>query len=238
MSKKVSALVIALALVLGLGVGAVAASNNETIQAILSRDITIKYDGEIQKLHDVNGNEVFPIAYNGTTYIPVRAVSGLLDIPVQWDNDNRQVILGEANADKLPLYKVEATAETTSAASWYATDRASSIAWKGVDYNYEHSLFKWQNWNGTHSDNETTRIKFNIGDFTKISFGMIADHSGTFSVYDSTGKVLKTWNLTPGEYQDVTVDITGAQSISLGGNANGMLDWDSCTYLLDPTLHN
>lgn len=238
MNKKVGALFLALALMLGLGVGAVAASNNETIQAVLSRDITVKYDGEIKPMYDVNGNEVFPIAYSGTTYVPVRAISGLLGVPVQWDNDNRQVILGEANPDRTPLYKVESTAKTTMAASWFATDRASSIRYGETEYNYEHSLFKWLNWNGTHSDSETNRIKFNIGDFTKISFGMIADHNGTFSVYDSKGTVLETWKLTDGEYKEVTVDITGAQSISFGGNAAAMLDWTSCTYLLDPTLHN
>ena len=36
---------------------------------------TIRYNGETQTLFDANKNRVYPITYNGTTYLPVRAVS-------------------------------------------------------------------------------------------------------------------------------------------------------------------
>jgi len=41
---------------------------------------------------------VYPILYNGTTYLPVRAISGLVDLPVDWDGDTRTVILGSSSA--------------------------------------------------------------------------------------------------------------------------------------------
>lgn len=44
---------------------------------------------------DANGKPVDVFVYNGTTYLPVRAVSEALNIPVQWDSGTRTVYLGK-----------------------------------------------------------------------------------------------------------------------------------------------
>ena len=44
---------------------------------------------------DANGKPVDVFVYNGTTYLPVRAVSEALNIPVQWDGSSRTVYLGK-----------------------------------------------------------------------------------------------------------------------------------------------
>lgn len=64
-----------------------------TIQATLSPDISISYEGQKQILKDAIGNEIYPISYNGSTYIPIRAVASLLDMSVEWENETRTVIL-------------------------------------------------------------------------------------------------------------------------------------------------
>lgn len=69
------------------------AATTTSIQATLSPDITVIFGGEAQILKDVNGNEVYPILYNGTTYLPVRAVAGLVEIAVDWDDSTRTVKL-------------------------------------------------------------------------------------------------------------------------------------------------
>lgn len=68
-------------------------SKSETIQAVLNESVKVKYNGEIQQFKDANGKEVLPISYNGTTYLPVRAVSGLLEINVDYDANINTVLL-------------------------------------------------------------------------------------------------------------------------------------------------
>lgn len=46
---------------------------------------------------DVNGNSVEAFIYNGTTYLPVRAVSEALGKPVQWDGNTGSVYIGSHN---------------------------------------------------------------------------------------------------------------------------------------------
>ena len=49
---------------------------------------------------DAKGNRVYPITYEGSTYLPVRAVAGLAGYEVNWDQATRTVDLGET---KVPV---------------------------------------------------------------------------------------------------------------------------------------
>ncbi len=70
-------------------------SESQSITAILNKDIMIKYNNTIQKFKDASNNEVFPISYNGTTYLPVRAISSLLGIKVEWEASSNSILLAE-----------------------------------------------------------------------------------------------------------------------------------------------
>ena len=62
----------------------------------------VSIDVEDVKLNprDANGNPVEVFIYNGTTYLPVRAVSEALEVPVQWDGSTRSVYVGKHTGDK------------------------------------------------------------------------------------------------------------------------------------------
>lgn len=74
------------------GLFAVAKNVIETI-AVIYNDITIKIDGEELVATDVNGNVVEPFIYNGTTYLPVRAIATAFDKDVAWDEETYTVSL-------------------------------------------------------------------------------------------------------------------------------------------------
>lgn len=57
--------------------------------------ITLYYDGAKVEPKDANGNAVEPLLYNGTTYLPVRAVSGLFHEDINWDGKTKSVYIGE-----------------------------------------------------------------------------------------------------------------------------------------------
>lgn len=65
--------------------------------------ISIQVDGEEFTPTDVNGNEVEPLLYKGTTYLPVRAVSGLFGTPIAWDQETATVLLGAQPGQEMPL---------------------------------------------------------------------------------------------------------------------------------------
>ena len=63
----------------------------------LSPDIVVKYNDVRQTMRDVNGVVVYPVVNNGTTYLPIRAVSNMLGVDVKWDQETRTVSLYSAD---------------------------------------------------------------------------------------------------------------------------------------------
>jgi len=61
----------------------------------LKPDISVELNGVRQVFKDANGQTVYPIIYNGTTYLPVRAVSALMKEPVEWDSGSKTVFIGK-----------------------------------------------------------------------------------------------------------------------------------------------
>lgn len=49
----------------------------------LKPDITVEMNGARQIFKDANGQIVYPIIYNGSTYLPVRAMSALMKEPIE-----------------------------------------------------------------------------------------------------------------------------------------------------------
>jgi len=88
-SIKSFLIIVLIATMLIIATGAV----SQRIQATLSPDIAITLNGVVQNLRDGNGNPVYPIIYNGVTYLPVRAVSDITGMDVRWDSANRTVRL-------------------------------------------------------------------------------------------------------------------------------------------------
>lgn len=92
--KNLITLAIALALTSSFILGASASSTLTAIKAYLNYGITIEYNGEAQKLFDANGVRLYPISYNDSTYVPIRAVSNILGVNVDWDQARQTVVLG------------------------------------------------------------------------------------------------------------------------------------------------
>lgn len=74
--------------------------------------IKIYVDGNLKKPTDVNGNVVEPMIYDGTTYLPVRALTGMLtDKEVAWDQESQTVYIGQrpdVGVKSVPIDEVEA----------------------------------------------------------------------------------------------------------------------------------
>lgn len=69
------------------------AIKSKVIQEVQYNNISVILDGKQLDLKDANGNSVEPFIYNGTNYLPVRAISEALGMTVVWDGDKNAIIL-------------------------------------------------------------------------------------------------------------------------------------------------
>ena len=58
-------------------------------------EISIVIDGKSIQPKDANGNIVMPFIIDGTTYLPVRAISENLGLEISWDDAKKTVFIGE-----------------------------------------------------------------------------------------------------------------------------------------------
>ena len=92
-AKRVSAIALCAALAVGSLAVSAGAAQSSTVSAQLSPDISVEVDGAVRTFYNVNGDEVHPILYSGTTYLPVRAIGELMGKNVNWDASTRTVSL-------------------------------------------------------------------------------------------------------------------------------------------------
>lgn len=76
-----------------------AAQYSDTVQRFYN-NIKITLNGTEITPKDVNGNVVEPFIIDGTTYLPVRAISNALGLNVDWNGETQTVILSEEESIK------------------------------------------------------------------------------------------------------------------------------------------
>jgi hypothetical protein len=157
---------IAIALVLSVTVPTLAASATAVVKQLTANftvggnSISIYVDGGKIAPKDGNGNAVEPFVVDGTTYLPIRAVSEALGKSVSWDGATASVYIGEMPGkadymtDILPAY--QSNGGNYKEYSAITSGGAESFSMGGVKYlngmsfgNY--SLFRegndWAVWN-------------------------------------------------------------------------------------------
>lgn len=111
--------VLATAVFAAAGGTAIAASKGEMMNIrVVQGGIKLFVDGKLSIPKDSKGNTVEPFIYDGTTYLPLRAVSDVLTNstkPVKWDGASSSVYIGQApvaaqtDLAELPVYEQNST---------------------------------------------------------------------------------------------------------------------------------
>lgn len=107
-AKKLTAAVLTVSLLAG---SALALSGQRSIDVVFN-NIKILVDGKQFTPTDAKGNVVEPFAYNGTTYLPVRAIAEALGQEVGWDSATSTVTIGSTSGawlDTLSAYSFDST---------------------------------------------------------------------------------------------------------------------------------
>lgn len=129
----------------------------ERILTIYYRNIKIYINEEEQVLATEQGEVVEPFIYDGTTYLPVRAVSSLLGLSVEWDDENKIVELSSNDEDSVLVFEADFSGDTPSDKQFYSWedriygtmlhDKISNIACYNnqlhLKMQYDNGMSKW-----------------------------------------------------------------------------------------------
>jgi len=107
---------------------------SETISVIYD-NIKILIDGKEYRPTDGNGNEVEPFIYNGTTYLPVRAIANAFDKEVDWEAQTSTVTLGSKHYDWLCQMGYVDYSTTRVASEVYSIDNGLKFVVTNPDFN-------------------------------------------------------------------------------------------------------
>ncbi|MBE5812438.1 MAG: hypothetical protein E7314_02130 [Clostridiales bacterium] len=237
MKKMLKTLVVGATICASMAVGAFAALNQEEIKAYMDYGMTIKLDGQVQTLVNGNGDRQYPIRYKGTTYVPLRAVSQLVGLPVNWDANTDTVLLGNDGSNaKVDLTRVEASKPTEF--SWVIKN-AGDLVIPGEDANiYFDSGIIFDIWNGSYSTNSGRVMKFTVDSKNTLEFSAWSDTNATVFVYDQDGNVFDKFDIKANSLNERTLNINGVTKIGFGANATAWNDPDGTLKILDPVIYN
>lgn len=179
-------LVTALAAALVLPAGAELVS--KTIEVFTGAEIYV--DGVKMEPTDANGNPVETFIYNGTTYVPLRAVSQSLGYAVNWDGTTQSVYIGEQPGAKqylntvCPPYQTDRYSTPTTI-TMAGQKYANCIAWSS---GYGYALY---NLNGKYNT-----LEFDVGhvdgkSMSDSTLNIYLDGELSFSL-DLTSEMLPT----------------------------------------------
>lgn len=131
MKKRLISILLAAALCVSLSSAALSAAV-ELTDITIYRGVNIYVDGKLIMPVDANGNEVIPFVYNGTTYLPLRAISGIFGAGVSWDDGSRTITVTSGGAEVNIPYSDKSPTASTGATASAATD--ATILFDGAGF--------------------------------------------------------------------------------------------------------
>lgn len=199
--------------------GVTYAANTTTLYDVVTNGVKIVIDGKKINPTDANGKAVEPIIYNGTTYLPVRAVADALGKAVYWDGRNYTVYLGQMDGE-LEYPTEELSTDGNIGDYWYDTsdlkDNLGNIYSRGIDSYYSECTFekilnmKYSRFKGTfyvqNGTNSNGTVQFSVKTDGK-------------TVYTSP-EITKT-----SQPIDFDIDVTGCYDFEIFCTGSGDTNW-------------
>lgn len=83
---------------------AYAAANLEPINAFFNKGVTFVLKGELWQPKDTDGKPLTAIYYDGSNYLPVRALAEALKVPIEYDSAAQKIYIGGKPGEKTPIF--------------------------------------------------------------------------------------------------------------------------------------
>lgn len=116
-----------------------AATVGKVTKELEYRDINVTLDGKELDLRDAKGNHVEPFMFEGTNYLPVRALAESLGLNVSWNGQPATVVLTTDAYAAQQAAANQAAADAAAAQQQTQTSRTVYITKTGSKYHYSNS---------------------------------------------------------------------------------------------------
>lgn len=186
-------------------------------------NITVTYDNikvvvdgrEVQFGKDTKGNQIEPFIYNGTTYLPLRAVAEAIGKEVKWDQNTKTAFLGDGTVDmgevNKPLTEIMKPFSTEKAEVISKDAFKTKFSLGGKEYN-NGILFNSYTYKKGHAN-------FNLeGKYTNLTGLLGADQEGLTVKVDfvGDGKLIQSFDVVGGQLPvNVNLNVTGVRLLEI-----------------------
>lgn len=203
--------------------------------ASMRKNITVDYMGiklvvdgkEVIMGNDMAGNKIEPFAYEGTTYLPVRALAEALGKTVQWDEATNTIFIGDGEITPAQGSAVDLL-DITKPFSKGASTVKSNYSLAGVEYKNAINFISHLYTQG--------HANFNLeGKYTNLTAKLGADNVGTTIRFDffGDGRLLQSYDVVAGQLPiDVNLNVTGVSLLEIKYEVTSK-NYDSDTGLAD-----
>lgn len=202
--KRLAALVLCTVLVSGTALAANTVYKTITVEY---SGIKLVIDGVQITPKDANGATVEPFIYNGTTYLPVRAVGEALGKQVSWDGSTQTVYLGDDLGQSVFLMDVCPPYQSEG-----CNDKNDTFSMAGESYTHGFTL----------RNNGSALINLN-GKYQTLAFdmghedGWKSSNDGIYEIY-LDGQLVQTIRMGGEELvKHITIDLNNALQLKIIG---------------------
>lgn len=186
-----------------------AAVNQTTVPAMLNGTVKMMLNGSEFTAKDQSGNTLLPISYNNRTYLPARALSEALNVPIEYVPATNTIWIGERN-ETVPI---------TSAAQ-YQDYYGTIITKDPAQLKGEDKTYGWGITNDKPQEMATLGcVLLPQAQYTTFAASAYADKDVKMDLVIEIrkdtfdGPVLKSYTLSSGDTLNMEADITGVSKL-------------------------
>lgn len=203
-------------LIVGMAVPAVAETVTKSIE--VRSGIRVFVDDQELIPKDANGNQVEVFLYNGTTYLPARAISEAIGKPIQWDGTVQGVYIGKHSSDTPAAYLSQMDYFTTAGNCKWTFDKVTK---DNLGNEHTHSVYS-SSAPAYFNNNCSITYKLN-GQYSRLTamFYQLynyreSNNYGATLIISGDGKQLWQGSMGPGiDPISIDVNITGVLELTL-----------------------
>lgn len=206
MNKKIAVGLLSGVLTIGFAAGVFASGNLQEIKAYLNGEISFKLHGDDWRPKGSDGLEMLPITYEGSTYVPLRAVADALNVAVDYDTEAKSVILGE-KAEAVSFFSKNVKIGEQYTRIEDVIDKKQLV----VNGKQFEGAFRYELTNGDRI------IPLSLGKaYTKahLVMGAVGD-SATVTIMNGKKQILASAKVEKDKTVEVDVDLYGADALQI-----------------------
>lgn len=174
----------------------------EKISAFINKGVHMIVNDEEQIILDESGNRVYPINYNGYTYVPIKALRDWVGLGVVWDETTNSVKITTDNIYDL----LDGLDKKTDLSYVLGTDNEKTIYLNNQSIYYSNGIYCKNLDTSDMLLNKYINIPLN-GEVNTISFTAYSNTSSSINIFNQQGKLLRTFYIKPNVLNALSITI-------------------------------